>query len=65
MINTREISYTRQIWGQHYVRKSKRTYYFEVYNGPVFRISHILIDQYLMGIDQYLMGFVIYEGYIL
>lgn len=58
MINTREISYTRQIWGQHYLRKSNRTYNFEVYNGPAFCISHILIAQYLMG-------FVIYEGYIL
>lgn len=58
MINTREISYTRRIWVQHYLRKPKRKYNFEAYNSPAFCISHILIDQYLMG-------FVIYEGYIL
>lgn len=58
MINTREISYTRRIWGQHYLRKSKRKYNFEVYNGTAFCISHILINQYLMGL-------VVYEGYIL
>lgn len=58
MINVREISYTGQIWGQHYLRKSKRKYNFEVYNGPAFRVSHILIDQDLMGL-------IIYEGYVL
>ena len=58
MINTREMSYTKYIWGQHYFKKSKRQYHFDAYNGPAFNISHILIDQYLMG-------FVVYEGYIL
>ena len=58
MINTREMSYTKQIWGQHYFKKSKRQYHFDTYNGPAFNIAHILISKYTIGL-------IVYEGHIL